>query len=152
MVVLRQVAGVNLERERGQRSGQREHRGEQRFGVAASCFEQMAEHREMRVDRVQQPETRNVRCVKFGEALVLLTTRSGEAARTCGEDLYQAAYDGRQIVAGRDIEQRRYVMRVELEEAGGRAPDARDSEDSTALLRFAFEQNAQVLARHLDGL
>ena len=115
-------------------------------------LKEVPEFREMEVDGVEQPEVGDVRRPELGEAEVLLTADAGQHAALGGQDLNQAPGDGGQVIAGREIEQRRHEMGVQVESPGPGSPDAGHRQRGAFLPRIAFRQQAIVLAGHLHGL
>src|SRR5947208_95271 len=65
----------------------------------------MAEQRQMAVDRVQQPEARDVRNPEVGQTLIFLPAHSGELRALGREDLDQTPPDGHDVFASRNVEQ-----------------------------------------------
>ena len=120
--------------------------------MAALALQQMAEHGNVGVDRVQQPEVRDIRGGEVGQALVLLAPAARELRAFGGENLEDAVDQAAQVVAGAHFEQRRHEARIQAEAAGLGLLHVGDAQRGAAFAGFVLGQQAQVLARDLDGL
>src|SRR5689334_9463762 len=118
--------------------------------MTASCFVEMTQNREMAVDRVQQPEARDVGDPEVGEALILLPAHSSELRALRREDLDEASRDRHDVLARLDVGQGGDERRRQLMSTAGRSRYAGDANDGAPVRRFALEQNADVVARDLD--
>ena len=148
VVVGGKIAGMNLERERGERAGEGEHRLVEPGWVPVAGFEDVLDQREMGVDGIEKPETRDIGGAEIGETQVLHPPRAAEHETLGREDLHQAPGDFVEPFARADIEQRRNAFGIEAERAGGRLEHARHADRGKALPRFAFGEQAEILARH----
>src|SRR5437667_9261583 len=104
VVVGREVARMHRGGERGERTRQGKHCGEQLLWMSPACLEEVPQERHVRVDRVQQPEVRYVGDAELREALILLTAPIRKEAALGREELDQAAGDRQQVVARRDVD------------------------------------------------
>ena len=120
--------------------------------MPAAGLEQVAENREGRVDRIEQPEIGDIGGGEIRQTLILLPPHAGDGAGARGENLHQAARNRNQVVAGGEIQQGRHEAWVQLEGAGFAAQHAGHTQCRVAVAILAFHQQPQILARHLDGL
>src|SRR4051812_42252263 len=89
--------------------------------------------REEAVDRVEQPEARDVGDAKLREALIFLTPARGKAAALRRQDLDQPTRDRHDILVRTDVDERRHEARIELILARRRFPDACDTQRTRPL-------------------
>ena len=116
--------------------------------MAPPDLEEVPHFREVSVDRVQQPEVRDVGDAELGEVLVLLPPPVGQGAALGREQLHQAPGDRHQVLARRDVDERGDEVRVELVAAGRGPHDPRHGKRRVPLDGFALHQDPEVLARH----
>src|SRR5262245_23155480 len=67
------------------------------------------------IETVQEPEIRDIRLPEIDKTLVFFPPHSGKIGAFCRDDLKQSTRDGHQVIARRDIEQRRNEVRVQFE-------------------------------------
>ena len=118
--------------------------------MTATHVMQMTQRRQMRVQRIQEPKTTDVRHREIGEPFVALPSTAGERGTPCGQSFDQTFGQVHHRLAGGEIEQRWHERLVEAELARGRSQHARDRQRDEAIRVFAFHQKTQTRRRNLD--
>lgn len=149
MVVGGEIAGMGVEREGAEGSGEAGEGEIEFLGVGAFREIEMAENGEARVDGVKEPVGSDV---ELGEGGLPAGGTAGahEGRAFFFHDLDEAAQEGHEAGARGDAEARGDELGVVDESAAAGALDAGDGEAGEALGRFGLELEAAVLRAGLD--
>src|SRR5438045_3410524 len=114
--------------------------------MRAADFEQVAEQRQMSIDRVKKPETGDVGCGEIRKTLRPLPPGSRQLRALGGKDFEKPPHDRDQMFIRTIIDQRRNNVRVKLQRTCGRSPDRSDAQYGVSLDRIAFCQYSKIFS------
>jgi len=150
VVVERQVAGLDFQRECAQRTGKRSEQTEKDIGMAVADVVNVAKSGEVAVDSVEKPKAGNVGCSEIGQARAALPAASREDTALGCKNFDETAANSHQIIVGGNIQQRRDILRIKAEGAGRGALDTGNLQGIAALAGFALEEKPQIFFRDLN--
>src|SRR5260370_26372328 len=118
--------------------------------MAAPRLEQVLYQREVRVDRVEQPEVGDIGGAEIGQAEVFLPPRPGELAAARRQNLDQPPENRDQKIARRQIDQGRHELGIELVKSRGGFFYSCPPSQRSRLPGFAFHPHTTILSGQLD--
>src|SRR6266478_551429 len=119
--------------------------------MAVTHVMNMAEAGKVAIDRVKEPEGRDVRRREIRESCAALTPSASENAALRRQNFHQSPGNPHQVIVCGDIQEWRNVLRIQLEEPSRSPQDARDLKRVAAFPRFSLDEKAQVFPGNLYG-
>ena len=148
VVVHGQVAGLRIEGEGAERSGQPRQFDEEFFGVAALGDQQVTERGQGGIDGMQQPEAGNF----AGREIAARATRiAAQGGSLLVEDFHHLLQQLEEAGAGGDLHHGRHEAGVVGEVAGAVAHDTGQRDGHQVAGRFGIQEEAEVLAAQLHA-
>ena len=119
--------------------------------MAALPLQHMAQHRNVRVDRIEQPEICYIRCRKVCEILVLLTAASGYLRALRSQYLEDSVHQPQQIIACANIEERRHKVGIELKRPALGPLDISNAQRGAPFASLVPRQQTQILPERSES-
>ena len=152
VIVCRKIAGMRVERKRAEGAGKSRNVDKQLLGMRAFRLEMMTQWRQTSMDRVRQPEVRDLSGGKVLERLFCRLAFRGHRIALGVQNLNQPMEHLHQPCTGADLEAGRDVFGIVDKVPSSVSMHTSQRERHGVVVWLRVENQAKVLAPHRDGL